>query len=310
MPPPRLQGPRCLHTKIPTSSSTNSIRTLTTTTLNRLPQLGPESPKFIRVPQPPQPDAIHRPHIKGVLPIPRQIFPRNSPDKVSPDYLSATTPDPSPQTLSAPKPPDTTTRRSVEWKARLAEHRRRNLRESLQELKTRKEKIDRRYAARSASKRREREMLLSAPTPADEKYTAPSILQSSLPTRTVLPDPDREARIAQKKANYSTSLAYKQAERRNALHTLYMNARDFIVTEEKLTEAVEKAFDPDNTQFDTDARKGLNVWNLGYPETVKEKMERSNKGEGGKAIERYAGYGGVTDERMKRIGEELTGGKM
>lgn len=89
-----------------------------------------------------------------------------------------------------------------------------------------------------------------------------------------------------------------------------MNARDFIVTEEKLQEAVERAFDPRSGQFDTDAKRGLNIWNLEYPDTVKEMLERVNRAEGGKAVERFAGYGAVTDERMRRLGEELTGGKM
>lgn len=90
-----------------------------------------------------------------------------------------------------------------------------------------------------------------------------------------------------------------------------MNARDFIVTEDRLSEAVEKAFDPLSGQFNNETRKGLNVWNLGYQETVKEMLEKVSKEEGkGKAVERMAGYGGVTGDRMRRLGEELTGGKM
>ncbi|KAL8934079.1 MAG: hypothetical protein Q9211_005415, partial [Gyalolechia sp. 1 TL-2023] len=222
----------------------------------------------------------------------------------------ATAPYPSARSLSAPKPPEPSIRRHVLWKSKLAEHRRRNLRESLQELRFRKEKADRRLAAINAAQTREREALLSAPTPADERYTAPSVVQSSLPSRSGLPDPDRAARIEAKKANYAKHAAFKKAERRDALHTLYMNARDFIVTEEKLQEAVETAFDPNNKQFDTDARRGLNIWNLDYPETVKEMLQRAKKGEGGKAVERFTGYGALTDERMRRLGEELTGGKM
>lgn len=87
-----------------------------------------------------------------------------------------------------------------------------------------------------------------------------------------------------------------------------MNARDFIVTEEKMQEAVEKAFDPTNKQFDTQARRGLNIWNLDYPDTVKEMLEKVNKREGsGKAVDTHAGYGALTNERMRRLGEELTG---
>ncbi|KAI4184407.1 MAG: hypothetical protein L6R41_004759 [Letrouitia leprolyta] len=316
MPPPRLQAPCCIRTNLYSSSQSHTIRFISTTARTHHPQIKPESPNFIHIPKPPQPNSPYQPPIKGTLPVPRQIFPPkiDPSQKTSESYLWATAPPPSPKSLSTPKPPEPSTRRQVLWKSKQAEHRRRNLRESLKELRFRKEKADRRLAAHNETQRSEREALLAAPVPADEKHTTPSIIQSSLPTirsNRNLPDPDREGRIATKQANYLAHAASKRAERRNALHTLYMNAREFIVTEEKMQEAVEKAFDPMNKQFDTDAKRGLNVWNLDYPDTVKEMLEKVNKGEGlGKAVETFAGYGAVTDERMRRLGEELTGGKM
>ncbi|KAL8970964.1 MAG: hypothetical protein Q9183_001281, partial [Haloplaca sp. 2 TL-2023] len=81
-----------------------------------------------------------------------------------------------------------------------------------------------------------------------------------------------------------------------------------------LTEAVEKAFDPNNGQFTTDNRVGMNIWNRGYPETVKEMLEDANaesqKGVHERAVQKKSGYAGVTDKRMGRLREELTGGKM
>ncbi|KAL8764741.1 MAG: hypothetical protein Q9209_007908 [Squamulea sp. 1 TL-2023] len=314
MPPPRLHTATCPYLRPSSCQRAHHPRLFSNSTPSHRPSVGPESPYYIHVPRAPQPDAYYRPHIKGILPTPRSIFPQHNKEapeqKTSSSYLSATTPSPSPSTLARPKPKDPSTRRLVEWKTKNAEHRRRNLRESLVELKERKAKTDSRLEARIAAKQRDREQRINAPTPADEKYTAPSILQSSLPSRTGLQDPDREARIAQKRANYLAHDAMKKAERRNALHTLYMNAREFIVTEEKLNEAVEKAFDPYSNQFDNESRKGLNIWNLGYPETVKEHLDRANKGEKGRAVERLSGFSGVTDARMRRIGEELTGGKM
>ncbi|KAL8682635.1 MAG: hypothetical protein Q9186_001322 [Xanthomendoza sp. 1 TL-2023] len=313
MPPPRLHSAACPHIQ-PRKHQLRPISRLFSTShpTQRL-AIGPESPNFIHVPQSAQPDAYYRPHIKGILPTPRLIFPRpanGAEAKTSPAYLAATTPDPSERTLNAPKSKDPSTRRLVEWKAKISEHRRRNLRESLMELRERKLKTDKRLHARTASKQRMRARLLSAPTPADEKFTMASVLQSSLPSRSGLQDPDRDARIEQKRANFAAHDAMKKAERQNALHTLYMNARDFIVTEEKLTEAVEKAFDPSSKQFDNDAKRGLNIWNLGYPLTVREQLERAKKGESGRMVERLSGFRGVTDERMRRIGEELTGGKI
>ncbi|KAL8778043.1 MAG: hypothetical protein Q9213_007592 [Squamulea squamosa] len=314
MPPPRLHTATCPHRRPLSCQRAAHARLFTTTTPFQQPSIGPESPNYIHVPRAPQPDAYYSPHINGILPTPRSIFPQHNKtapeEKTSEFYFAATTPSPSPSTLGRPKPKDPSTRRFVEWKSKNAEHRRRNLRESLVELRERKAKTDSRLEARIAAKQRDREQRMNAPTPADEKYTAPSILQSSLPSRTGLQDPDRTARIERRRANYLAHDAMKKTERRNALHTLYMNAREFIVTEEKLNEAVEKAFDPYSEQFNNESRRGLNVWNLGYPETVKEHLERANKGEEGRAVERLSGFSGVTDERMRRIGEELTGGKM
>ena len=93
-----------------------------------------------------------------------------------------------------------------------------------------------------------------------------------------------------------------------------MNARSFIVTEAALTEAVEKAFDPNNDQFTTDNRMGMNIWNRGYPETVKEMLDAANedgrRGMEERAVQKKSGHADVTDRRMGRLGEELTGGKM
>ncbi|KAL8714607.1 MAG: hypothetical protein Q9220_001555 [cf. Caloplaca sp. 1 TL-2023] len=314
MPSTRLHPTRCLRQIQIHNAKNKPTRSFTTTTSNQLPSIGPESPNFIHVPRPPQPDAPHRPHIKGILPKPRKIFPRGSPDKTSPSYLAAVTPEPQ----SAPPVPPPNTPASVlahiDHKRALASHRRRNLRESLHELHARKQKLDLRASSRSEAKQRLRSTLLSAPVPPEEQHTAPSTLVSSLPKKgnNHLPDPNRSTRLATKSANHTRHTTAKALDRRNALHTLYMNARSFIVTEDKLTEAVENAFDPNNEQFDNESRRGLNVWNLGYTETVKEMLDRANKegGEGARAVERYGGFQGVTGGRMRRLGEELTGGKM
>ncbi|KAL8867398.1 MAG: hypothetical protein Q9174_005692 [Haloplaca sp. 1 TL-2023] len=316
MPPPRIQRA--------TSSQLNSFhsrtyftcRHLSTSSSTRRPSLGPESPSFIHVPKPPQENEPYRPHIKGVLPVPRKIFPRSGKDKTSPEYISAATRDPQPRKPTS-RPPlhDPQALHHIDFKSKLAADRRRNLRESLHELADRKQKIDARYLARSTAKQDKRAALLSAPTPADEQHTSPSILSTSLPSsrRGGLPDPDREARIAAKAANHARHTAFKVSERRNALHTLYMNARSFIVTEAALTEAVEKAFDPNNDQFTSDERRGLSIWNRGYPETVKEMLGAANQnGKGGdfRAVQKMSGYSNITDERMGKLGEALTGGKM
>jgi hypothetical protein len=88
-----------------------------------------------------------------------------------------------------------------------------------------------------------------------------------------------------------------------------MNAGNFIITEEHLNRVVDQVFD-DHEQFASDSRNGLNIWNTGYPETVQEMLSQANRETGGKAVDRNQGYGPVTKERMKKLREELTGGKM
>lgn len=103
--------------------------------------------------------------------------------------------------------------------------------------------------------------------------------------------------------------AMRQENRRNSLHTLYVNAGDFITTGAHLEKVIDKVFD-DNSIFSNDSKKGLNIWNLGLPETVQELLAKANKSGKQTALESAEGHAGVTRKRMKRIAEELTGGKM
>ena len=189
--------------------------------------------------------------------------------------------------------------------------RRRNLREGLTELKQRKKEIDRSKAIMRAQNFRIREKLLYAPERMDVYLTTPSVLSSQQPARyRGLPDPTRPARLVAKSKNVVDMAAMREETRRNALHTLYVNAGDFITTGDKLDGVIDKAFD-DNSQFRSDSSEGVNIWNLGYPETVQELLQKANKSGGRQmALDSAMGNEMVTKERMRRIGEELTGGKM
>ena len=103
--------------------------------------------------------------------------------------------------------------------------------------------------------------------------------------------------------------AMREETRRNALHTLYVNAGDFITTGKQLDGVIDRAFD-DNSQFRSDSSEGVNIWNLGYPETVQELLRKVNKSGRQTALDSAEGNEMVTRERMRKIGEELTGGKM
>ena len=286
------------------------------TSTSNLAQIPPESPKFIEIPRAVQPVQPFPIRVRGTLPVPRPIFPRRhrpqDPDKASPGYLANVTPEPiKDKTQQNQQKGDSLTAEFVSWKARQAETRRRNLRESLVELNHRKQRTDRFLSARSKRNMEERERLLAAPEPEDERLTSSTVLQSEKPVRHhTLPDPNREARLAQKRENVAKMEALRQANRRDKLHTLYVNAGNFITTPKHLDQTIDRVFD-NQDQFTTDQRPGLNVWNLGVPETVSQLLSKANQDpRSQKAVDSAEGNATVTKERMRRIAEELTGGKM
>ncbi|MCJ1413508.1 hypothetical protein MMC19_007614 [Ptychographa xylographoides] len=259
----------------------------------------PESPKFIDVPQAPQEDACGKPYVKGVLPLPRQIFRPGKPSKAADNYIAAVTPEPTTsKTYNSPA-----AKALADWKSRQAVVRRRNLREGLVELHQRKVRSDRQLAARSAYKQAEHKRRIREPEREDERLTNPSIIQALKPERVhSLPDPGREARVAQKKARFETKEAKKMEDRRIALHSLYMNARDFIVSEEALNAKVDEVFD--DPWFKNNPEHS--IWDReGFPDTVVNMLSDANKSRSGSA-----GYAQTTKDRLQRIAEEFTGGKM
>jgi hypothetical protein len=112
-------------------------------------RVGPESPNYIEVPRTLQPDLPQRPRVKGTLPVPREIFPARRADKLTWAYISAATPEPTRVKTIRKDDPHA---ESIEWKRRMAESRRNNLREGLQELYTRKQTTDQSMTRRSAER--------------------------------------------------------------------------------------------------------------------------------------------------------------
>lgn len=196
----------------------------------------------------------------------------------------------------------------------MATIRRRNLREGLVELHHRKQRMDRQVAGRSATKRAEHERLVRREKREDEALTEPSIpsLMKQF-QKGIVPDPDRLARVEQKRAVVEAKKLEKQERRRDALHTLYMNAGSFITTEEQLQTAIDQAFPngPNPAWYNAaiSIKDGISVWNAGPPDTVRGMLSKANK-TGGRAMEYNAGYAKVTGDRVRRIAEELTGGRM
>ena len=195
----------------------------------------------------------------------------------------------------------------------MAAIRRRNLRQGLVELQHRKERIDRQVAGRSATKRAEHERLVRREKREDELLTEPTIpsLMKQFQKGTV-PDPDRLARIEQKRAAVEAKKLENERQRRDALHTLYMNAGKFITTEEQLQTAIDQAFAPNPAWYNPAIvipDDELNVWSLGAPDTVQVTLNRANR-TGIKAMDYNKGYAKLTGDRVRKIAEELTGGRM
>ncbi|KAI9682073.1 MAG: hypothetical protein M1817_000127 [Caeruleum heppii] len=266
-------------------------------------QVGPESPKYIQIPKPRQPSTPTERRLRGILPTPREIFPRRARDKVSPEYLDSVTPEPSIKASSQAPSNDHSM-----YKSRMAETRRRNLREGLLELHARKQQKDGFVAARSKRRHAEREKLLAQDTQEDERLTTPSIVQSMKELqRGPVPDPDRARRIAEKVARVQGKATERENQRRDALHSLYVQAKNFITTEEKWNEEVERVFNDDTGSTLTGDPAERSIWSRGAPDSISDLLNVDTKST--RSAARAEAYQRLNEERVGRIGDELTRGQ-
>jgi hypothetical protein len=190
----------------------------------------------------------------------------------------------------------------------MAATRRTNLREGLSELHKRKLTHDKLVAGRSKWKSEERERRLYEKQREDERLTNPTITAATRTLQTgPIPDPDRVTRLAEKAASVAAKEAMREDARRDALHTLYIHARKFITTEEQLDAEIEKIFT--TTPFE-EGNFDDNIWNVKHaPPTVQEMLsEVNNTQKSAIAYRRPPSH--ITGQRMKRIAEDLTGGKI
>ena len=244
--------------------------------------------------------ARHKKAIKGTLPPPRNIFHPRAPNRVDPDYLAATIP----EAKAHPEPLDERTA----WRRRLAATRRANLREGLLGLHKRKLRQDAARESKTRAKRKDREVRLHAPQREDDRLTSPTVTTALQNLHIGLPDPNRETRIAEKLKRVKTKEEIKREQRKDALFNLYMSAREFITTEEQLNEEIEKIFVP--SPFGKEQNGKENIWDAyGAPPTVQEMLQTVNDIQKS-ALEYHRGPAHITGKRMKKIAEELTGGKM
>ena len=282
------------------SSRTASVqvRGFTSSTCRRV---GPESPNYIDVPRTIQPELPSKRQVKGTLPVPREIFPARRTDKPTEKYITDATP--LPKTKKSVRSDDPNAA-SIESRQRMADMRRKSLREGLLELHQRKQRTDKEMRSRSHKKQARREAVLQQPEREDEKLTRPSIVEEMMPRRMgVLADPDREHRLQAPQARLEAVEARRRTDREDALQSLYMNARGFITSEEQLNAEIDRVFpEGQNDAFRNDARPGESVWNIGPPPTVQSIVTDAKKNESARWD--------LIQDRIKKLSEEVTGGKL
>lgn len=293
----------------PAISHPTSRRTLTSTTPTLA--LGPQSPNYIDVPKPLQPTFPLEPKPKGHLPVPRDIFKtRNPRPKESIAFLKPAST--SPKDVKAPGPHS----RDAEYrlyKQRLSDIRRSSLREGVKELHDRKVSNEAAHFAKIQANYADKTKRAMAPPRETDVLTATSIqpairdfLAAKQPLRTL-----RTPRmLARRRRGYQAKQDKLMAVRTSRLHDLYINARTFIVEEAQLDEAIDATFGTEedpmgwNNKGDMGLRsmgnEGLSPWHGTMPEGVGDMLEKLRGGEGV----------GLAKERVKKVAEALTGGKM
>jgi len=152
--------------------------------------------------------------------------------------------------------------------------------------------------ARSRRKNDEHEKLARRPEPLDEQLTNQSVTQGI--KNLLLKNGTNQLSQGQIRKRTQQGMQKRMAieqrkseERKDAIHTLYMHARSFVTTEAQLDAAIEKAFGT----VEEPARKKL-IWEEeGSPKTTQDMLSQE-------------GVVQKTQRRIKRIAEELTGGKI
>lgn len=198
----------------------------------------------------------------------------------------------------------------------MAETRKKHLREGILELHNRKETMTRHVAIRSEQKGKERDRLINQAERVDERLTNASVPQAMKPGQGLqIAKTGIGARLKSRRRLRQATERKKEEERRDAVHTLYMHARHFITTEGQLDAEIEKAFpEGGNPEFATDTKLGDNIWNRGSPATIAELLDanvsRVRKDFTKAGLTEADHKFNIDQERMKKIAEELSGGKM
>ncbi|TPX19091.1 uncharacterized protein E0L32_011252 [Thyridium curvatum] len=294
------------------TTSASAMRCLSTTRRLQAVNIPPESPQFVKLPQPPQSSEKKYPRVKGRLPVPRDVFHhRTGHLKADPAAFVARA---APVSLAEQR--GDTPKSDVEaQRRRLAESRRRSLASGIEGLWQRKQVRERQARdAGRANFNRNRHAALFAPERADDVLTRATVRSSTAKQTAVLPDPDRAARAAASAERTAAIALAKSEARRDALQQLYVAASKFIVDEAELEKTVDKLFSESyfRTQGNLLGNMGAadSVWDTsGAPATV-QSMVASLSRTSSKVVDSVQTDADRTRKRQLIIAETLTGGKM
>lgn len=304
-----LQSSVCRNCRLRLQTLNSAARLFSTTSSRSY--IPPESPHYVDIPEPYQSITERRTHLKGILPVPRELFPRNRPDKPGRQYLANVTPDPLEKNI-IPLHKQT---EGQKYKQRMAELRKSHLREGLNQLYQRKKLSEGKILRRVVYKQAEHARLIAQPEREDERLTKASLPSAMRPQKLQqLPDEEEAAIFKARQERHEAFLQVKVDDRKDRLHTLYMNARKFITTKEQLNTALDEAFSTGN----------MPIWELGLPSGVDQLLRAgTTAAHRPDALDAIAGPDqrsladkrrrekfDLDQSRMRRIAEKLSGGKM
>lgn len=290
-----------------TSTPSTAFRTFSTTASRLEVEIPPESPRFINLPELPQSSEDKLPPVKGVLPVPREIFHRrnNGSHKIQPGFVDDTAPRSRAEAAGEAPRSD-----RAAWKRALAESRRKALASGIDKLWARKNTREGRAKSRAESHRQRNIAAANAPEGLDDVFTRGTVTRATLETK-VVRDPRYRERQLESQARTAELQRERSDARKDAIQRLYVEAGSFIVSEDELVKRVEEVF-AEGFFTKTGRWQGKyeseNVWDrYGQPIPVRS-MLAALKGTSNKAIDRYESAISFTTQRQKMVAGELTGG--
>jgi hypothetical protein len=275
--------------------------------------LGPESPKWLPVPEIRQPQATVKRVVKGSLPVPRKIVPKERMYKAAPGYLELSAPEPLfDREITVEKMGKDAGR--LTWKKQMAARRRLMLRQGVNELMQRECFREASVKKRKAQRAQTDILAQTAPERLDEELTGQSV---PLVIRELLDgkgwcDAETPEETAKRKAQHDQRLEEKENRRASQVHELYMHAREFITTEEQLEAEIERAFGPDWRPVTWGNSKS--IWGIGKPMSTAEMLQVHDQGLGVIRRDLVTVKDNAVDQRTLqryvKIAAELTGAKI